>query len=182
MSAYYTWADAEDDYVDWLTEFQLQNTLDPGEERGPSVHIPKHKVSLSAIYTTAGRELPWWARDWTVSTIAEYVDGRPFNILAGFDRNSNGDFLSDRPAGVSRNAGELNEVINVDLRVARRVPIGPVGLEAIFEVFNLLDRENVLEVNNVRFANATLTPNPTFGDTTRVADPRRIQLGARLTF
>jgi outer membrane receptor protein involved in Fe transport len=182
MSAYYTWADAEDDYVDWLTEFQLQNTLDPGEERGPSVHIPKHKVSLSAIYTTAGRELPWWARDWTVSTIAEYVDGRPFNILAGFDRNSNGDPLSDRPAGVSRNAGELNEVINVDLRVARRVPIGPVGLEAIFEVFNLLDRENVLEVNNVRFANATLTPNPTFGDTTRVADPRRIQLGARLTF
>jgi len=182
MSAYYTYADSEDDYVDWLTEFQLQNTLDPDEERGPSVHTPKHKATLSAIYSTAGRDLPWWARDWTVSTIVDYIDGRPFNILAGFDRNLNSDPLSDRPAGVSRNSGELDSLINVDLRVARRVPIGRVGIEAIFEVFNLLNRENVLEVNNVRFANATLAPNPAFGDTTRVADPRRIQLGARVTF
>ncbi|MDQ2979041.1 MAG: TonB-dependent receptor [Acidobacteriota bacterium] len=182
MSAYYTYADSEDDYVDWLTEFQLQNTLDPGGERGPSAHTPKHTATISAIYTTAGRDYSWWARDWTVSTIANYIKGRPFNILAGFDRNLNGDPLSDRPAGVSRNSGELKDLINVDLRVARRVSIGPVGLEAIFEVFNLLNRENVLEVNNVRFANATLAPNPAFGDTTRVADPRRIQLGARLTF
>ncbi len=182
MSAYYTYADAKDDYVDWLTEFQLQNTLNPGEEKGPSVHVPKHKVSLALIYTTAGRKLPWWARDWTVSTIAEYVEGRPFNILAGFDRNGNGDALSDRPAGVTRNSGKLDSLINVDLRVARRIPIGPVGVEAIFEVFNLLNRNNVLEVNNVRFANAALAPNPNFGTRTRVADPRRIQLGARVTF
>ncbi len=182
MSAYYTYANAEDDYVDWLTEFQLQNTLNPGEERGPSVHVPKHKLSLAAIYTTAGRTLPWWARDWTVSTIVEYVEGRPFNILAGFDRNGNGDPLSDRPAGVSRNSGKLDSLINVDLRIARRISIGPVGLEAIFEVFNLLNRENVLEVNNVQFANAALAPNPAFGNSPRVVDPRRIQLGARLSF
>ena len=103
-------------------------------------------------------------------------------MLAGFDRNLNGDPLSDRPAGVGRNSGELSDYFNVDLRVARRIPIGPVGFEAIFEVFNLFNRDNVIEVNNVAFANAQLAPNPDFEEPTRVADPRRIQLGARLSF
>ncbi len=181
-SLFYTYSDAEDDYVDWLTEFQLQDPLHPDEERGPSVHVPKHKVTLSAIASTVGRQLNWWARDWTLATIADYADGRPFNILAGFDRNANGDPLSDRPAGVGRNEGELDDYFSVDLRVARRIPIGPVALEAIFEVFNLFNRENVLEVNNVFYASAQLSPNPNFGNPTRVSDPRRIQLGARVTF
>lgn len=181
-SFFYTYADAEDDYVDWLTEFQLQDPLRPEDERGPSVHVPKHKATLSAIATTVGRQLDWWARDWTLALIADYAGGRPFNVLAGFDRNANGDPLSDRPAGVERNSGELPDYFNVDLRVARRIPIGPVGLEAIFEVFNLFNRDNVLEVNNVAFANAQLAPNPAFEDPTRVTDPRRLQLGARLSF
>jgi hypothetical protein len=181
-SFFYTWADAEDDYVDWLTEFQLQDTLHPEDERGPALNVPEHKATLSAIYTTTAGQYPWWARDWTLALIADYAAGRPFNVLAGFDRNANGDPLSDRPAGVGRNSGELPDYFTVDARVARRIPIGPVGLEAIFEVFNLFNRENVLEVNNVQFANAQLAPNPDFERATRVSDPRRIQLGARLTF
>jgi hypothetical protein len=70
----------------------------------------------------------------------------------------------------------------VDFRVAKGFGLGPVTLEAIFEVFNVFNEEIVLEVNNVQFLNAQLAPNPTFGQTTRVADPRRIQLGARVTF
>jgi hypothetical protein len=174
-SFFYTWADAEDDYVDWLTEFQLQDTLNPADERGPSFHVPEHKATLSAVYTTTVGEYPWWARDWTFGLIADYAQGRPFNILAGVDRNGNGDPLSDRPAGVGRNSGELPDYFVVDARVARRIPIGPVGLEAIFEVFNLFNRENVLEVNNVIIS-------PDFERATRVGDPRRIQLGARVTF
>ena len=181
-SFFYTWADAEDDYVDWLTEFQLQDTLNPDDERGPALHVPEHKATLSAVYTTTVGQYPWWARDWTFGVIADYAAGRPYNILAGFDRNGNSDPLSDRPAGVGRNAGELPDFFTVDARVARRIPIGPVGLEAIFEVFNLFNRDNVLEVNNVQFINAQLTPNPDFERPTRVSDPRRIQLGARLTF
>jgi len=181
-SFFYTYSDSEDDFVDWLTEFQLQDPLHPEDERGPSIHVPKHKATLSAIFSTAGRQLDWWARDWTLAVIAEYADGRPFNILAGFDRNRNGDGLSDRPDGEGRNSGELDDSFNVDLRIARRIPIGPVGLEGIFEVFNLFNEENVLEVNNVFYANAQLAPNPSYRDPTRVSDPRRIQLGARVTF
>ncbi len=174
-SFFYTWADAEDDYVDWLTEFQLQNTLRPEDERGPSLHVPEHKATLSAVYTTTVGQYPWWARDWTLGLIADYAVGRPYNVLAGIDRNRNGDPLSDRPEGVGRNSGELPDYFVVDARIARRIPLGPVGLEAIFEVFNLFNRENVLEVNNVVIS-------PDFERATRVADPRRIQLGARLTF
>src|SRR5207244_11524242 len=114
--------------------------------------------------------------------IADYIVGRPFNILAGFDRNANGDPLSDRPEGVGRNSGKLRPLFNVDLRIARTIPLGKVEVEGIFEVFNLFNRENVLEVNNVRFADAQLAPNPSFGAPTRVTDPRRVQLGVRLSF
>jgi hypothetical protein len=68
------------------------------------------------------------------------------------------------------------------LRLARRFRFVRGAVEAIVEVFNLFDRKNVLEVNNVRYKRSQLEPNPDFGAATRVADPRRVQLGARLTF
>nr|MDQ5872856.1 TonB-dependent receptor [Acidobacteriota bacterium] len=51
-SFFYTWADAEDDYIDWLTEFQLQDPLNPADERGQSINVPKHQATLSAVYST----------------------------------------------------------------------------------------------------------------------------------
>ena len=114
--------------------------------------------------------------------IADYASGFPYYELAGFDRNGNGDAFSDRPEGVGRNSRTLPDFFNVDLRVARRFPVGRAAIEAIVECFNLFDRENVLEVNNVRYEGADLTPNPSFEEPTRVTDPRRIQLGARVSF
>jgi hypothetical protein len=182
MSAFYTYADARDDYIDWLTPIQLQDPLNPKDERGQSIHVPRHRATLTAIYTTVGRRLPWYSRDWTVATIAAFEAGRPFNVLAGFDRNRNGDPASDRPEGVSRNSGELPDSFNVDLRIARTVPVGPVALEATLDVFNLLNRKNVLQVNAVRYSNAQLAPKPEFGAATIVSDPRRLQFGLRVSF
>jgi hypothetical protein len=182
MSAFYTWADARDDYIDWLTQRQLQDPLNPQDERGPSIHVPRHRATLTAITTTVGRPLPWYLRDWTVATIAAFEAGRPFNVLAGFDRNRNGDRTSDRPEGVSRNSGVLPDSFNVDLRVARTIPVGPVALEATMDVFNLFNRRNVLEVNAVRYLTSHLVPNPQFGAPTIVADPRRVQFGLRASF
>ncbi|HLN93393.1 MAG TPA: hypothetical protein VK389_05990, partial [Thermoanaerobaculia bacterium] len=81
-----------------------------------------------------------------------------------------------------RNERTLPDSLTVDVRVARRFRLGRATLEGIVEVFNLFNRKNVLEVNNVRYATAELSPNPSFGTPTRVADPRRVQLGARVTF
>ena len=181
MSAFYTYADAEDDYVDWLTLMQLQDPLNPQDERGQSIHVPKHRATLTAMYRTGGG-LPWYARDWTAATIATFEAGRPFNILEGWDRNGNGDRFSDRPEGVARNSGQLPNLFNVDLRIARTVPIGPVALEATFEVFNLLNRENVVQVDDTRTAGPAHDPNPNFGEPLIVVAPRRIQFGLRASF
>ncbi len=180
-AAYYTYAEAEDDYIDW-SEGQPQDPLRRGSERGPAIHVPRHKAVLSAIHSTVGRPGPWWKRDWTVSVIAEYLVGLPYNELAGFDRNENGHLESDRPSGVGRNSRRLPDHFNVDVRIAKRVPVRGITLEGTVEVFNLFNRENVLEVNNVRFLNRELDPNTVFGEPARVSDPRRIQLGARLSF
>jgi hypothetical protein len=182
MSAFYTYADAEDDYIDWLTPIQLQDPLNPQDERGQSIHVPRHRATLAALYTTVARNLPWYARDWTLATIATYEAGRPYNVTEGYDRNRNGDPTSDRPEGVSRNSGPLPNLFNVDLRIARTIPISPLALEATFEVFNLFNRENVLELNSVRFRGSPDRPNPEFGGVTIVADPRRIQFGLRASF
>lgn len=180
VGAFYTYADAEDDHVDFA-EGQPQDPLEPESEVGPSIHVPRHRTTLSAIYSTL-RAGSVWTRNWTFALIAEHSVGRPYNELAGFDRNGNGDPQSDRPDGVGRNQAELPDFVNADLRVARRFPIGRCTLEATVEVFNLFDRENVLEVNPIRYADAGGDPSPTFGRPTRLADPRRVQLGARVSF
>ena len=181
MAAYYTYADAEDDSIDW-SEGQPQDPLNIRAERGPTIHVPRHKATISAIHSTVGRPGPWWKRDWIFAVIADYLVGLPYNELAGFDRNENGDSLSDRPAGVARNSRSLPDFFNIDLRIARQVRFGRMAVEGIVEVFNLINRRNVLEVKNVRFENPQLRPKTDFGEPTRVSDPRRIQLGARVTF
>ena len=181
IAAYYSYADAEDDYIDW-SEGQPQDPLNVRAERGPTLHVPRRKAVLSAIYSTIGRAGPWWERDWTLATIADLAAGLPYNKLAGFDRNGNGDPFSDRPEGVGRNTRSLPSLFNVDLRVARKVRVRRAEIEGVVEVFNLFNRKNVLEVNNVRYASSELDPNPDFGKPTRTSDPRRIQVGARLSF
>jgi outer membrane receptor for ferrienterochelin and colicin len=181
LAAHYTYTDAEDDHIDWARS-QPQDPLDIDSERGPTIHVPRHKMVLSAVWTPGSRSGAWWKRDWTVAVIADYASGLPYNELAGFDRNQNGDPFSDRPEGVGRNRRTLPDSLNVDLRLARRFRFVRGAVEAIVEVFNLFDRKNVLEVNNVPYKRSQLEPNPDFGAATRVADPRRVQLGARLTF
>jgi hypothetical protein len=181
LAAHYTYADAEDDHIDWARS-QPQDPLDIESERGPTIHVSRHKVVLSVVWTPGSRSAAWWKRDWTVAVIGDYTSGLPYNELAGFDRNGNDDPFSDRPEGVGRNRRTLPEFINVDLRLARVFRLGRAAVEGIAEIFNLFDRRNVLEVNNVRYLTSGLAPNPAFGTPTRVADPRRVQIGARLTF
>jgi hypothetical protein len=176
ISAFYTYAKADDDYIDWRTEFQPQDPFNLKDERGPSVHTPKHRLTFTGIYSTREAQGAWWRQGWTAATIVEFNARRPFNQLAGFDRNRNGDALSDRPDGVRRNQGNLRNLFNVDLRFSRRLSSEYLKIDAILDVFNLLNRRNVLEVQNV--AN-----QPGFGSQPlRLADPRRIQLGMRFQF
>ena len=129
-----------------------------------------------------------------LSGIVTVASGVPFNILAGTDLNGDGDggnFPSDRArqtpgdpsSSVERNAGRLPTEAAVDLRVSRRFGKSGLVVEPIFEVFNLFNRANFTDVNNVFGTGAyPSAPLPTYGQFVRAAAPRQAQLGIRLTF
>ena len=75
---------------------------------------------------------------------------------------------------------------NLDLRLTRRFQLGGARVEALFEVFNLLNtgafRVGHADQQEV-FQNDGVTPNPEFGLAGVLAGaPRQAQLGLRVAF
>jgi hypothetical protein len=162
--------------------------FDPHLDYGPSQQDQRHRLVLSGIYLA-----PLGIR---LSSIFTLTSGRPYNILAGFDFNQDGDATNDRARGnpdraandysttVGKNTGKLPYQAVVDVRVGRYFFITePVRLEAIFEAFNVLNRANFLEINNVFGRGAyPSNPLPTFGQLTQTAPPRQLQFAVKLHF
>lgn len=178
----YTLSKGEDDFIDWITEYQYQNPLDPDAEKGPSFQDERHRFVLSGLWDFSNYTENVFLDNFQLGTILTYGSGRPYNILAGYDRNANGDATSDRPVGVGRNEGEGPDYFAVDLRLSKRIYFsgGERDLELLVEVFNLFNRKNYSTVNNVYGPGPT--PLPTFDQPTAAYAARQIQLGARLTF
>jgi len=198
--ASYTWSKAED----LMADFAFQQPQDGGDgrnpddpnglpldfdpmlERGPSLQDQRHRVAFSGSYT-----LP---RDFTVSTIVIVGSGRPFNILARADLNDNKDVTgpSDRPwriehdptTQIGRNAGLMPATSTVDLRVAKRLGLGGrARLDLMVDLFNLFNRTNYTQVDNV-FGGGSYPADrrETFGQFTEAAPPFQAQLGVKITF
>jgi len=130
-----------------------------------------------------------------VSSIVTIASGRPYNILAGADLNGDGDGGTSSPdrarqnptseaSSVRRNTGVMPHQATVDLRVSRRFRLaGKVNAEGLFEVFNLFNRTNFVEINNIFGTGAyPSAPLPTFGQFTQAASPLQIQLAAKIHF
>ena len=201
MLASYTLSKAEDNSTDFQSAFIPQNNgagrnqqdptgvpvgFNPDDERGPSTQDQRHRFVFSGLYVAPA--------DVQISSIVTIASGRPYNILAGADLNGDGNggaFPPDRaranptdPASsVSRNSGTLPHQATVDLRLSRRFGLGRVHIDGIFEVFNLFNRTNYTEINNIFGTGAyPASPVPTFGQFTQAASPRQIQLAVKLTF
>jgi hypothetical protein len=73
---------------------------------------------------------------------------------------------------------------SVDVRVSKEFPIGGrARLEGLFEVFNLFNRTNYTEINNIFGTGAYPgSPLPTYGQFTQAAPPRQVQLAFKVTF
>ncbi|MEO5741972.1 MAG: carboxypeptidase regulatory-like domain-containing protein [Vicinamibacterales bacterium] len=195
----YTLSNAEDNGTDFQSEFIAQDSgrgrdsnnldglpigFDRESEKGPSVQDQRHRLVASGIYM-----LP---KDIELSSIVTVGSGRPYNILAGVDLNADGDggatdrartTLADITTSVQRNAGTLPVQAAVDVRLARRFPVGRLRVDGIFEVFNLFNRSNYTAVNNVFGTGSYPTsPAPTFGQFTQAAAPRQIQLALKIGF
>jgi hypothetical protein len=197
----YTLSKAEDNATDYQSAFIPQNNgqgrnpadptglpvnFNPDDERGPSLQDQRHRFVASGLYV-----LP---ADIQLSTIIAIGSGRPYNVLAGVDLNGDGDggafppdrarrTLADPGSSVERNAGTMPAQATVDVRVMRRFPVGRVKIDGIFEVFNLFNRTNYTDVNNI-FGTGSYpdSPLPTYGQFTQAGPPAQVQLAARISF
>jgi hypothetical protein len=197
----YTLSKAEDNATDYQSAFIPENNgagrddanpnglpvgFDPASERGPSLQDQRHRFVASGLYI-----LPF---DLQVSSIVTIGSGRPYNILAGDDLNGDGDggtfppdrartVPSDPATSVMRNAGKMPATATVDARLARRFTLGRVYVDGLFEVFNLFNRTNYTEINNIFGPGAYPAAGlPTFGQFTQAGPPLQVQLAARVSF
>lgn len=158
--------------------------------RGPAAVDQRHRFVLSGI-----AELPWKLR---LSGIVTLASGRPYTALAGIDFNGDGLPLNDRARGIAtdptsrvgRNRERTPGFATLDGRLGRRIgPSRTVVLDLFAEAFNLLNRANFSDVNNV-FGPGAFPSNPqrdpqgrvTYGRNTKAYPPRQVQFAARLTF
>lgn len=202
LLASYTLSKAEDNSTDYQSAFVPQDNgtgrnpqdllglpvgFDPGAERGPSTQDQRHRFVFSGMVVTPG--------DIQLSSIVTIASGRPYNILAGADLNGDGNggaFPPDRartnpadPASsVSRNSETLPNQAVVDLRISRRFGLGDAAsTDLMFEVFNLFNRTNYTEINNIFGTGAyPSSPLPTFGQFTQAGSPLQVQLAVKVNF
>jgi hypothetical protein len=176
LNASYTHSRAEDNFTDWTSDFTPQNTFDPASEWGPSLQNQSHRLSIAAVWAMGHQGSPL-RRDWTFSGILHWASGRPFTRLVGADANYDGDGTSDRPAGSGRNSEATPSTATVDLRASRTFIFSGSKLEILLDVFNLFNRSNVRQVQNVH---ASITPP--YGTPIRYGPKRQLQFGVRYSF
>jgi hypothetical protein len=198
----YTLSKAEDTSTDFQSNFiTMENGrgrdmsdptglpigFDPELDRGPATHDQRHRFVLSGLY-----QAPF---GFNLSTIITAASGRPYTPLAGFDFNQDGDggaFPSDRartnPAdpstAVGRNSEVMDNIFNVDARISKRFSFGPsIAFEGIVDVFNLFDRVNYTEINNIFGPGAYPGAGvPSYGLYEQAQPGRQFQLGAKFVF
>jgi len=120
-----------------------------------------------------------------VSGTLQRYSALPLNITSGVTTVQgtagrpvvNGEFIP-------RNSGIGPDFLNLNLRVSRTFQVSDgVRIQGLVEAFNVTDRVNVVSVNGNFGAGAyPASPSPNFGRPIAVADPRTIQLGARVSW
>jgi hypothetical protein len=167
--------------------------FDPLAEKGPAGHDQRHRFVLSGLYR--------FPHDFLVSTIVTAASGRPYTALAGADLNGDGNAggtppdrarrnPADPASSVGRNVETMSSVFSVDLRLSKRFNLGGgAAIEAIAEAFNLFDRANFSEINNI-FGRGSFPTQPqtdaqgrvTYGLYEQALPPRQIQLALKVSF
>lgn len=205
INANYTYAKTIDEATDFNTDYLAQNPLNVRADRSLSAFDQRHRMVLSAVLQS-----PWnnpFLKDWSFAPIFTAGSGRPFNLLIGFDTDSDSRLYNDRPATAGRNTGQGEAYYNFDMRLARRLLVKEQRfIELTFEVFNLFNAVNYNGVNNIVgtscVANFATNPNCAGASTvipirargregvsptaplgfTSAAPARQLQLGVRFNF
>jgi hypothetical protein len=152
--------------------------------------------------------------NFTIAPIFEFSSGRPFNILSNQDTNNDQSNQTDRPSvladgmlcvpgtpgcvplitngvftsgSLARNFGITHRFMQLDLRLARMVPLGErVRLELIAEGFNLFNRFNEAAaspfIDDVRSFNLLAGNGRYYSRPTAAYDSRQFQFGLKVNF
>lgn len=206
----YTWSSAEDNNTDVGGLFAPQDMgkgrnpadplglplgFDPRADRGPAVWDQRHRFVGSG-------HLPL-PKQFQLAAILTAASGRPFTPLAGIDLNGDGDagnVPSDRArsnptdpsTSVGRNSARFPAHVTLDVRLSRRFRVSTtrrVDIEPLVEAFNLLNRVNYSEVNNI-FGSGPFPGSPardaagriTYGLFTQALAPRQVQIALRVSY
>ena len=147
----YTYAHAIDDGQDALVAGEpatVQNSYNPGAERGPSVTDQRNRFVAAFSFEPRPfhREhefLGHLFNDWKLSSIVTAGSGRPVNASVYGDPNQDGNYDNDRLPGYSRNAFTGPDYSSTDMRLVRKIHFGQ-GNRAEFTIdsFNLFNRLN----------------------------------------
>jgi carboxypeptidase family protein/TonB-dependent receptor-like protein len=147
LNANYTLSHITDD-GNFTTFINLpQNQFDNESEQADSNQDVRHRfvANFSAL---APERSP--LRNFEVSGIVTVQSGRPFTIFVGGDANGDTNPVTDRVGLSARNSYIGDPLRSVDLRVARHFQLGQGRrLDAMLDVFNLFNRDNVDEVFSV---------------------------------
>ena len=145
----------------------------PDLDKGPSDLSVDHTFQLNGLLA-----LPWQLQ---VSGIFRAQSGFHFSrqALALEDPDGDGTFNPiDHGSGAGRNAFTAPPYVNLDLRVGKRFNITErVRIEALFEFFNVFNRQNVAAVQTQQ-----KIANSPFGSLRQVLPGREGQVGLRLEF
>jgi hypothetical protein len=125
-------------------------------------------------------------KEFKFSSLFTAQAGRRFNVFAGSDANLDGNPLSDRPGNLGRNTLTGDNLVTLDLRVAREIQMTErVSAEFSGDFFNLFNRVNVTDLNTVYGAvDLSAPPNPILGFNSPrdASNPFQFQYGVKLRF
>jgi hypothetical protein len=184
----YTLSKAENN----VGEFFFSSPIDPfdlDKDWGRSDDDQRQRLFVhAAVNTSTARGTDLWTHlvnGVQLSGTLQYYSKLPLNITSGVTtiQGTAGRPLVDGEF-IDRNAGTGPDFLTLNLRLSRTFALaGPVRLEAMAEVFNLTNCENVVAMNG-NFGPGAYPTNPsaTFGQITAVGEPRSVQFALRLSF
>jgi hypothetical protein len=199
----YTYSKALDDVSEFFFSAPLNN-FNIHQDWGRSDDDQRHRVVFdSTLHTSMASAHSFWqtmSHGFQLSGILSYYSAFPFNIVTGANTiqgtpgrpcvgltGSAAACSSNLDLMIGRNTGTGFDAFNLNTRLSRTFALSErVHLEAMAEMFNLLNHPNYQVPNNSFGAGIAniypVAPLSTFGKPTAVADPREAQLALRINF
>jgi outer membrane receptor protein involved in Fe transport len=195
----YTWSKSLDDGPNPSFVLIPQNTFDFRAEKALSADHAAHRFVGDA--TLQGpTHINAVLNNWQLSTIVSLESPHYFTKFAGLDTNGDGFTANDRVGIEPRDTFKGDSYQSVDLRVSRTFKLTErLSLQGLAESFNTMNRVNIRFFNTVYSAadfcpvgGVALcgpgpyfkegSPNPNYGTTRAIFNPRQIQFALRLTW